>query len=182
MDWGVSGPNLRACGLAWDLRKAVSLFRYDQFSTSRCRWPRKGDCYARYLVRVAEMRQSLKIIAQAAAHMPPGASRHRRLPLRRPPRRDMLNDIESLIHHFINVTRGPGSPGERPMPSCEIPRGEQGYYVWSATGWATPTGCASARPVFANVQVMPLMATGWSISDLIAIIGSVDYILPDIDR
>ncbi len=98
-----------------------------------------------------------------------------------PPRRDMLKDIESLIHHFVNVTRGPKIPAGEAYAACEIPRGEQGYYVVSDGGGAAYR-LRVRTPGFANVQAMPLMATGWSISDLIAIIGSVDYILPDIDR
>jgi NADH-quinone oxidoreductase subunit B/C/D len=98
-----------------------------------------------------------------------------------PARRDMLNDIESLIHHFVNVTRGPRIPAGEAYAACEIPRGEQGYYVVS-DGLGYAYRMRIRAPGFANVQVMPLMATGWSISDLIAIIGSVDYILPDIDR
>jgi NADH-quinone oxidoreductase subunit B/C/D len=127
------------------------------------------------------MRQSLRIIEQAAAAMPDG--RHVTDDYRYvvPARRDMLNDIESLIHHFINVTRGPRMPIGEAYAACEIPRGEQGYYVVS-DGLGYPYRMRIRAPGFANVQVMPLLATGWSISDLVAIIGSVDYILPDIDR
>ena len=136
---------------------------------------------ARYRVRVEEMRQSLRIIEQAVAAMPDG--RHVTDDYRYvvPARRDMLNDIESLIHHFINVTRGPRMPVGEAYAACEIPRGEQGYYVVS-DGLGYPYRMRIRAPGFANVQVMPLLATGWSISDLVAIIGSVDYILPDIDR
>jgi len=98
-----------------------------------------------------------------------------------PARDDMLRDIESLIHHFINVTRGPKIPWGEAYVSCEIPRGEQGYYVVSdGVGYAYRLRVRS--PGFANVQVMPRLAVGETIADLIAIIGSVDYILPDIDR
>ena len=93
----------------------------------------------------------------------------------------MHRDIESLIHHFINVTRGPKIPAGEAYASCEIPRGEQGYYVVSdGLGYSYRTRIRA--PGFANVQVMPLMAVGETIADLIAIVGSVDYILPDIDR
>jgi NADH-quinone oxidoreductase subunit B/C/D len=98
------------------------------------------------------------------------------------PRRDeMLADIETLIHHFVNVTRGPKIPPGEAYAACEIPRGEQGYYVVS-DGLGYPYRLRIRGPGFANVQVLPLMARGWSISDLITIIGSVDYILPDVDR
>ena len=180
IDWGMTGPNLRATGVAWDRRKTMPYGAYPEFDFD-IPTQAGGDCYARYLVRMDEMEQSLRIIQQAADTMPGGRYLAEDARYSLPPKTAALHDIESLIHHFVNVTRGPRLPVGQAYAATEAPRGEQGYFVVS------DGGCHAYRmrirtPGFANIQAMPLLAEGLRIADFVATLASYDYILPDIDR
>ncbi|MCE5334859.1 MAG: NADH-quinone oxidoreductase subunit B/C/D [Desulfobacteraceae bacterium] len=180
IEWGLTGPNLRACGVEWDLRKKMPYAAYDAFDFEI---PTRtaGDCYARYLVRMDELRQSLRIIEQAARNMPPGRHITEDYRYAVPDKRDTLKDIESLIHHFVNVTRGPKMPkGEAYVPG-EVARGEQGYYVVS-DGMNMAYRMRIRGPDFAHLQAMPRKIIGRPIADFQAMLGSMDFIMPDCDR
>ncbi len=180
MEWGVTGPNLRATGLEWDLRKKFPYSAYEAFDFE-IPTAEGGDAYGRYLVRVEEMRQSVRIIEQAANRMPPGRYLTDDYRYIIPPKDQTLRDIETLIHHFINVTRGPKLPRGEAHMATEHPRGEQGVYAVS-DGLNMAYRMRFRSPGFANVQALPLMSVGHAIADFIAILGSIDYVMPDIDR
>ncbi len=180
LNLGVTGPLLRASGVAWDLRKAQPYSGYEQYdfeAPTRA----EGDVYARYLVRVEEMRQSLKIIAQALDKLPFGPVRSNNRKYIPPPRSEIGVSMEALIHHFKLWTEGFHAPKGYVYSAVESPRGELGVYLES-DGSAKPYRIHWRTPSFDNLQAMPLMAKGCLIADLVAIIGSVDIVLGDVDR
>lgn len=180
INWGVTGPMLRASGMDWDVRKKFPYSGYQKYDFD-IPTATEGDCYARYRVRVAEMRQSLSIIRQAADRMPAGPFVSQTCRYGLPPKAAALKDIESLIHHFVHTARGPKMPPGEAYAAVESPRGDQGYYVVS-DGASAAYRMRIRTPAFANVQAIPQMSRGATIPDFIAVIGSADYLMPDIDR
>ncbi len=180
IEWGVTGPALRACGYAWDYRKARPYSGYDRFDFD-IPTADKGDCYARAVVRVEEMRQSLRIIRQCVDHMPAGPYKSDH-PLATPPRKERtMHDIETLIHHFLGVSWGPVIPAGEAFVGIEATKGNNGYYLISDGG--TMAYRARIRtPSFAHIQTLPLVTRGLMVPDLLAILGAMDYVLADIDR
>jgi len=180
IEWGVTGPGLRACGFEWDFRKKQPYSGYDQF-TFDIPTGRHGDCYDRAAVRVEEMRQSLRIIQQCVDHMPGGdyQSDH---PLATPPRKARtMHDIETLITHFLNVSWGPVLPPGEALGAIEATKGNNGYYLVS-DGSTVSYRTRIRTPSFPHMQMLPLLCRGRLIPDLLAVLGAMDFVLADIDR
>jgi len=178
--WGATGPVLRATGLAWDFRRMRPYGGYDQFEFDIPTGSR-GDCHDRAAVHVQEMRQSLRIIRQCLDNMPAGdyKSRH---PLATPPIKDRtMRDIETLIHHFLSVSWGPVIPPGEASARVEAAKGANSYYLVS-DGSTSSYRTRIRAPSFAHVQMVPLLCRGGEIPDLAAVLGSIDYVLADVDR
>ncbi|MBF0560317.1 MAG: NADH-quinone oxidoreductase subunit C/D, partial [Nitrospirae bacterium] len=180
IDWGVTGPNLRACGYDWDFRKKRPYSGYEQFEFDVPTGV-NGDCYDRAVVRVEEMRQSLRIIRQCVDNMPPGRYKSDH-PLATPPLKERtMHDIETLITHFLNVSWGPVIPAGEASARIEAAKGSTAYYLVS-DGSTMSYRTRIRTPSFPHMQLVPKMARGLEIADLIAILASIDFILGDIDR
>jgi NADH-quinone oxidoreductase subunit D len=171
---------LRASGLAFDYRKARPYSGYQNYDF-KVPTATEGDCYARYLVRLEEMRQSLRIIEQGLKNLPPGPvwTEDRKMAL--PPRQELDTSMEAVIHHFKLMTEGFTPPRGEVYECVEGPRGEMGHYVVS-DGSAIPYRLHMRTPSFANLQATNTMAQGQLIADLVVIIGSIDIVLGDVDR
>jgi NADH-quinone oxidoreductase subunit C/D len=180
IEWGVTGPGLRACGLEWDFRKQKPYSGYEQFEFD-VPTAQHGDCYDRCAVRVEEMRQSARIIAQCVDHMPEGDYKARH-PLTTPPLKEhTLHDIETLIDHFLGVSWGPVMPSGEAFVNVEATKGANGYYLIS-DGGTMSYRTRIRTPTFPHLQMIPLISRGLMVPDLIAFLGSIDFVMADCDR
>ncbi len=179
-DWGFSGPNIRASGVAWDLRKSQP---YDCYADLDFDIPigKNGDCYDRYLVRVWEMRESLKIIHQCIEKMPGGPCKVDDNKISPPKRVTMKTSMESLIHHFKLYTEGYHVPEGQTYTAVEAPKGEFAVFLVS-DGTNMPYRCKIRAPGFAHLQAMEFLSKGHMLADAVANIGSIDIVFGEIDR
>jgi NADH-quinone oxidoreductase subunit D len=177
---GVSGPILRAAGVDWDLRKALPYCGYEEYDFD-VPLHTAGDAYARYVVRMAEMRQALEIARQALVRLPDGPFLTDDRKVAPPPKEELAYSMEAVIHHFKLWTEGFTVPAGEAYVAVEAPRGEMGFYVVS-DGSARPWRVHMRSPSFVNLQALPLMARGGLVADLVALIASLDPVLGEVDR
>jgi NADH-quinone oxidoreductase subunit C/D len=180
IEWGVTGPGLRACGYDWDFRKKRPYSGYEMFDFE-IPIANNGDCYDRAVVRVEELRQSLRIVEQCLNNMPAGNYKADH-PLTTPPlKKYTMQDIETLITHFLNVSWGPVIPAGEAMSCIEATKGANSYYLTS-DGNTSPYRVRIRTPSFPHMQMVPYISKGYTVADLLSILGSVDFVLADIDR
>lgn len=180
IDWGVTGPGLRACGSDWDCRKKRPYSGYDQleFDVPVCT---HGDCYDRVVVHVEELRQSVRIIRQCVKNMPGGPYKSDHRSTTPPLKERTMHDIETLITHFLNVSWGPVIPPGEASVGIEASKGMNAYYLTS-DGDTMSYRTRIRTPSFPHLQMIPLISKGAFVADLIALIGSIDFVMADVDR
>jgi NADH-quinone oxidoreductase subunit C/D len=180
IEWGATGPMLRSCGLEWDFRKKRPYGGYEQFDFD-IPTARHGDCYDRLVVHIEEMRQSLRIIEQCLKNMPAGPYKSDH-PLTTPPAKERtMLDIETLIDHFLGVSWGPVIPAGEACVGVEATKGNNSYYLIS-DGGTTSYRTRIRTPSFPHVQMLPLLCRGSTVPDMVAVLGSIDFVLADVDR
>ncbi|NCT40806.1 MAG: NADH-quinone oxidoreductase subunit D [Alphaproteobacteria bacterium] len=180
LNWGFSGPMLRGSGVAWDLRKSQPYDSYEEFDFD-IPTGTTGDCYARYLVRMAEMYESIKIMRQAIEKMPDGPVKVNDYKISPPPRAEMKSSMEAMIHHFKLYTEGYHVPAGETYTVVEAPKGEFGVYL-VADGTNKPYRCHIRAPGFAHLAAFDFMSKGHQLADAVSIIGSLDIVFGEIDR
>lgn len=180
IEWGVTGPGLRACGFDWDFRKKRPYSGYEQFDFD-IPIAQHGDCFDRAVVRVEEMWQSLRIVTQCLHNMPAGDYKADH-PLTTPPlKKFTMQDIETLITHFLGVSWGPVIPAGEAMSCIEATKGANSYYLVS-DNHTMAYRVRIRTPSFPHMQMVPYISKGYTVADLLSILGSVDFVLADIDR
>ena len=179
-DWGLSGAMLRGSGVNWDIRKAQPYEVYDQVEFD-VPVGKNGDCYDRYLIRVEEMRQSLRIIVQCLNQMPNGVVKSDDKKLTPPSRSHMKQSMESLIHHFKLYTEGFNVPTGETYTAIEAPKGEFGVFLVS-DGTHKPYRCKIRAPGFAHLQALDFMSKHHMLADVVTIIGTQDIVFGEVDR
>ncbi|NFV80120.1 NADH-quinone oxidoreductase subunit D [Magnetospirillum aberrantis] len=180
LDWGFTGPNLRASGIAWDLRKSQPYDVYDRMDFD-IPIGKHGDCYDRYLIRVVEMRESIKIMKQCVKEMPEGPVRAENRKVTPPPRAEMKRSMEALIHHFKLFSEGFHVPAGEVYAAVEAPKGEFAVYLVS-DGTNKPYRCKIRPPGYVHLQALDMMSKGHMLADVVANIGSIDIVFGEIDR
>ena len=180
LDWGFTGVMLRGSGVAWDLRKNQPYDIYEQMDF-QVPVGSRGDCYDRYLIRVEEMRQSLRIILQCLQEMPQGEIKTDDRKITPPSRTHMKTSMESLIHHFKLYTEGFTVPAGETYTAVEAPKGEFGVYLVS-NGTNKPYRCKIRAPGFAHLQGIDFMAKNHMLADVVTIIGTQDIVFGEVDR
>jgi NADH-quinone oxidoreductase subunit D len=187
IDYGLTGPNLRGSGVSYDIRKAHPYLIYGdvQFDIPV---GSVGDCYDRYLVRIEEMRQSVRILQQCLDKLPGGADNTVKEPVNvpdgkvvLPPKNKVLTSMEELIHQFILVTQGVNAPAGEVYFGAENPKGELGFYI-NSKGGGTPNRLKIRAPSFVNLSILPHVMPGHMVSDTVAIFGSLDFVMGECDR
>jgi len=180
LNWGFTGPMLRASGLPWDLRKSQPYEIYGQLEFD-IPIGKHGDCYDRYLVRMAEMRESVKIIRQCVAKMPEGPIMTDNVKVAPPSRAEMKRSMEAMINHFKYYTEGIHVPAGEVYAAVEAPKGEFGVYLVS-DGTNRPYRCKIRAPSYAFLQATDFLSRGHMLADVVAIVGSLDVVFGEIDR
>jgi NADH-quinone oxidoreductase subunit D len=178
--YALSGPNLRGCGVEHDLRRKHPYLDYEKYDFEVIVGS-AGDCYDRYLVRVEEMRQSVRILRQVIEKLPPGPINVVDWKNMLPPKSRVMTKMEELIHHFIVVTEGLDAPPGEIYFAAENPKGELGFYI-NSKGGGVPYRLKIRAPSFVNLSILPELLPGCMVSDVPAVLGSLDFVMGECDR
>ena len=180
IDFGLSGPNLRGSGVEHDVRKATPYMIYDRFDFE-VPIGTKGDCYDRYVIRILEMRESVKILRQCIKDIPKGPINVDDGKIVLPPKEKVMTSMEELIHQFMIVTQGQDAPTGEVYFGAENPKGELGFYI-NSLGGGTPHRLKIRAPSFVNLSILSHMLPGHMMADVVAILGSLDFVMGECDR